>query len=260
MLLVLSGTKEGRELSGLLADKGYNVCSARLTDHASRLIMEDSDKRLVMEHQLSGGLEQVLGTYSFRLVVDAAHLTSSGFSEQVREYCSQHELPYIRFSREEVELPQSPLLYPVYSWQEGAQKAAELGNTIFMTTGSHKLEEFLRQPEMHGKRVVVRVLPDHRVLEGVQALGVPSRDIVAMQGPFSREMNRITFKMYNAAVVVTRDSGQAGGTDSKISAALSLKLPVVVIRNPRNWDDQAVHTYKSVLQEVQKIDVTFIEG
>lgn len=253
MLLVLSGTKEGRELSALLAEKGYRICSARLADHGSRLIMETSDNQLLAEHHLSEGLEQVFNAYSFRLVIDAAHLTSSGISEQVRGYCSQHKLPYIRFSREEVQLPESSLLYPVYSWQEGAKQAARLGNTIFLTTGSYKLEEFLHDPEMQGKRVVVRVLPDHRVLEGVQALGVSSRDIVAMQGPFSREMNRITFKMYNAAVVVTRDSGQAGGTDSKISAALSLKLPVVVIRNPRNRDEQTVQTYESVLQKVQQI-------
>ncbi|HEX3031969.1 MAG TPA: precorrin-6A reductase [Bacillota bacterium] len=253
MILVLSGTREGREISWLLAEKGYRVSSARMTEHATRLIIESPDSQLLAEHHLSVGLENILSTYQLKLVIDAAHPSPSGISAQIKEYCNHRGLSYLRFAREEVVLPESSLLHPVYSLQEAAEKAAALGNTIFLTTGSHKLAEFLQHPDIQGKRVVVRVLPDHRVLEGVQALGIPSRDIVAMQGPFSREMNRITFKMYNAAVIVTRDSGNAGGTDSKIAAALSQNLPVVIIRNSRSRDEQAVQTYDGVLEKVRQL-------
>jgi precorrin-6A/cobalt-precorrin-6A reductase len=105
---------------------------------------------------------------------------------------------------------------------------------------------------MAGRRVVVRVLPDHQVIEKVRSMGVAPKDIVAMQGPFSKEMNRITFKMYNASVIVTKDSGRAGGTDTKIAAALQLKIPVVLIKRPKllEKDGDTVHTYEQVLEKV----------
>lgn len=232
MIIVISGTREGREISSLLAEKGYDV----------------------EEHPLKNGLEPLLKNRSVRILIDASHPFSGSLSGLAKEMCRTSGITYIRFVREEVELPESPLLFPVYSWEEAAQKAAELGNTIFLTTGSYNLELFLKHPSMTGKRIVVRVLPDHRVIEAVQSLGIIPRDIVAMQGPFSKDMNRITFKMYNASVIVTKDSGRAGGTDTKIAAALQLKIPVVIIKRPKlpEKDGDTVHTYEQVLEKISK--------
>ena len=208
MIIVISGTREGREISSLLAAKGYEAVIVTATENS---------------------LESLLRYRTARIVIDASHPFSGGLSGLAKELCATSGIPYLRFAREEVDLPESSLLFLVYSFEEAAQKAAELGNTVFLTTGSYNLELFLKHPALTGKRIVVRVLPNYRVIEAVQALGVNSRDIVAMQGPFSKDMNRITFKMYNASVIVTKDSGRVGGTDSKISAALGLKIPVVII-------------------------------
>lgn len=184
-------------------------------------------------------------------MVDTSHPFPGGISRLAKDFCRQHNIPYVRFVREEVELPVSPLLNPVGSWEEAAEKAAGFGNTVFLTTGSYNLELFLKYPGIVNKRVVVRVLPDHRVIEKVRSMGISPRDIVAMQGPFSKEMNRVTFKMYNTSVVVTKDSGRAGGTDAKISAALSLKIPVVLIKRPdfTEIDIDIVYTYEQVLEK-----------
>jgi len=231
MIIVLLGTREGREISSLLAAKGYEVLAVTATEK---------------------DLESLLKNRKVRIILDASHPFPDGLSTLAKELCGTRGIPYIRFDREEVDLPKSPLLFPVYSFEEAAPQAAELGNTVFLTTGSYNLELFLKHPAMIGKRIVVRVLPDHRVIKAVQSLGVNPRDIVAMQGPFSKDMNRSTFKMYNASVIVTKDSGRVGGTDSKISAALGLKLPVVIIKRakPLEKDGDTVHTYEQVLEKV----------
>lgn len=230
MLLVLAGTSEGREITSILAANGYKVLS----------VTGESDFCKIVENQ------------SFQLVVDTSRPFPENISSLAKDFCRQHNIPYIRFIREEVELPESPLLFPVYTWEQAAEKAAEFGSTIFLTTGSYNLKLFLQHPKLAGKRLVVRVLPDHQVIAKIQALGVAPRDIVAMQGPFSKEMNKITFKMYNASVIVTKDSGRAGGTDTKIAAALQLKIPVVIIKRPKllEKDGDTVHTYEQVLEQV----------
>jgi precorrin-6A/cobalt-precorrin-6A reductase len=200
-------------------------------------------------------LEPLLKNRTVQILIDASHPFPGGLSALAKGLCRTSGIPHIRFVREEVDLPESPLLFPVYSWEEAAQKAAELGNTIFLTTGSYNLELFVKHPAMTGKRIVVRVLPDHRVIEAVQLLGIIPRDIVAMQGPFSKDMNRFTFKMYNASVIVTKDSGRVGGTDSKISAALGLKIPVVIIKRSQLLEKDGdtlytVYTYEQVLEKV----------
>ena len=222
------------------------------TGNGSRIIITNPLMEVVEKHPLKSGLESLLKNRSVRLLIDATHPFPGGLSAFAKELCRTSGIPYIRFIREEVNLPESPLLFPVHSWEEAAKKAAELGNTIFLTTGSYNLELFLKHPAMTGKRIVVRVLPDHRVIEAVQSFGINPRDIVAMQGPFSKGMNRITFKMYNASVIVTKDSGRVGGTDSKISAALGLKIPVVVIKRSKlpETETDTVFTYEQILEKV----------
>jgi len=230
MIVVLAGTQEGREITSLLSLRGYEVLSVIGQSN----FFENAEKQFL------------------QLMIDTSHPFPGSVSLLAKDFCKQHNIPYIRFVREEVELPENPLLFPVYTWEQAAEKAAEFGNTIFLTTGSYNLELFLKNPKLAGKRIVIRVLPNHQVIAKVQALGVTPRDIVAMQGPFSKEMNKITFKMYNTSVIVTKDSGRAGGTDTKIAAALSLRIPVVIIKRPKplEKDVDTVHTYEQVLEKV----------
>lgn len=226
-------------MSSLLAAKGFDVYA-----------MGSMEKSGAKEN-----LDKLFNSRVVQLLLDASQPFPGGISKHAQSLCHDNQIPYIRLARREVELPDSPLLYPVYSWEEAALKAAELGNTIFLTTGSYNLDLFVRHPHMGGKRIVVRVLPDPQVIEKVQALGIAPKNIVAMQGPFSREINKATFKMYNASVIVTKDSGNAGGTDNKISAALNLKIPVVIIKRPeiKGEDINIAYTFDQVFEFIQNV-------
>ena len=83
-----------------------------------------------------------------------------------------------------------------------------------------------------GCRIIARVLPDPVVLQECAGLGFRPRDIVAMEGPFSHELNVALFREYGAEVIVTKNSGQVGGSDTKISAAMELNLSLVMIGRP----------------------------
>ena len=53
-----------------------------------------------------------------------------------------------------------------------------------------------------------------------------------MQGPFTDALNAATYDMLGVSVMVTKDSGAAGGVDEKIVPALARGIHVIVIRRP----------------------------
>lgn len=51
-------------------------------------------------------------------------------------------------------------------------------------------------------------------------------------GTFGTELNEALIRQYDIGVLVTKESGQAGGFPEKIRAAEHTKIPVVMIQNP----------------------------
>ena len=253
MILLLSGAGERREITARLLKEGFKLITLASTEHGCRQALRDGSQEAYTgelgRKELAGLLEQK----AVKAVVDLSHPFPGRISKLVEEICGRRKIPRLCYMREETELPQDPLIYPVYSWEEAARKAAGLGRTIFLTTGSNNLEVFLDSIEDKSVRVVVRVLPDHKIVKKCQELGLAPRDIMAMQGPFSKEMNRAAFKSFNTSVVVTKDSGKKGGTDTKISAALSLSIPVVVIKRDESGSGVTVRTYDELIKTLESV-------
>jgi precorrin-6A/cobalt-precorrin-6A reductase len=229
--MVLYGTKEAREIITALKNRGYMVMAAAVTEYGktvlgSRGIDEvfiPSDP-LNMEQELAGAI----AASGVRLILDATHPWPGQLSDIARKVARDKGISYIRYARSATSLPEHSLIHRVNSWEEAARLAGGLAGTIFLTTGSNNLEVFLRAPETKNRRIVVRILPEHRIVKKCQDLGMAPRDLVALQGPFSVKLNQAIFRAYRAGVVVTRDSGSTD-TSSKIKAALGLKIPVVII-------------------------------
>lgn len=253
MILLLSGTSEGREITARLSREGYKLITVASTEQGCRQALHDGSQEAVTGELGRKDLANLLEQKAVKAVVDLSHPFPGRTSKLVKEMCDQRGILRLRYMREEIELPENPLIYPVFSWAEAAHKAASLGGTLFLTTGSNNLEVFLDSIKDKSLRIVVRILPEYRIVKKCQELGFAPRDIVAMQGPFSKEMNRITFKSYNASVVVTKDSGKAGGIDTKISAALSLNIPVVIIKRDKSGDGIMVRTYEEVVKMLESV-------
>lgn len=64
--------------------------------------------------------------------------------------------------------------------------------------------------------------------------GVSRENIIAEKGPFSYEENLEAFSRYNAAVIVSKDSGLTGGVDKKIKAAEELGIPAILVARPHD--------------------------
>ncbi|WP_407313349.1 precorrin-6A/cobalt-precorrin-6A reductase [Desulfosporosinus sp. SB140] len=196
------------------------------------------------------------------LVIDACHPSTSLRLTPLRRYCEDRRIPYIRLERPEIKVPSSPLIFPVYNWEEALiqigqrvdvlrqQKGRPI--TMFITTGSHQLQSIVTSSFASSVRLVVRILPEGRLVQKCHEIGIHARDIVAMQGPFSKEINRALFKFYGADILLTRDSGLAGGTDTKISAALELGIEIVLVKKAKTNTGLTVNCPQELLDWIDQ--------
>ncbi|MBO8168267.1 MAG: precorrin-6A reductase [Thermoanaerobacteraceae bacterium] len=251
MIAVVCHIKEGRDIIQLIKEKGLEVVALTDTAYGKKLIA-GAGVEVYSGDITETALTRIFQDNAVRALVDVTHPYSHNLSKMLQQVCDDKQVEYIRYLRAETDLPDSSLIYPVTSWQEAAKFAQKLGDTIFLTTGSNNLKEFLNWVDTGKKRVVVRVLPDHKIIKKCQDLGLSPKDIVGMQGPFSKQINKATFKMYNASVIVTKDSGREGGTDTKIAAALDLKIPVVVLKRPFLQHGRSARSYDEIISFVSK--------
>lgn len=231
MILVLAGTRDGRELALELAQKGYNVLLSVVSTYGGALVRQSNlAVRVGALDEL--GLKELILESQIQLVIDASHPYAANVSINTMAACSSMGLPYIRYERPVTDLPDYSRLYTVASAAEAAQTASSLGEVLFLTIGSRTLSIFKNEPSLVKHRIIARVLPDVSVLQECFRLGFHPRDIVAMEGPFSHELNVAMFRQYQAGIIITKNSGSIGGTDAKITAAMELNLPLVVIDRP----------------------------
>ena len=115
---------------------------------------------------------------------------------------------------------------------EAAGMAGKLGKSVLLTTGSKTLSAFVHSEALKGKKIWARVLPVSGVIKLCEDLGMKAKHILAIQGPFSYEMNLAMIRDYKADVMVTKNSGLIGGSDTKLRAAMDAGISVIIIDKP----------------------------
>lgn len=255
MILVLGGTREGREIAGRLAGQGYKILVTVVSGYGAELLPPDPAMEVLVRPLDAGELDRVLAERDIRLIVDATHPYARVITETAWSAAQAKGIPYIRYER-----PQAAAgtdkdlgLYLAGDYEEAAETAAGLGETIFLTIGSRNLAPFVQVARRSGKKIAARVLPDAAVLAQCAELGMSPKEIIAVQGPFSREMNLAMFREYKADVLVTKDSGSTGGTDTKLAAAAVLNLPVVMVVRPDYSGIPVTDRIEEILQQALKI-------
>ncbi|MDQ7094886.1 precorrin-6A/cobalt-precorrin-6A reductase [Desulfosporosinus sp. PR] len=229
------------------------------------LLGETAEAREVKENLNKRGLELLhMPTWAEHecpqvphLIIDVSHPSVSAKLAQLRHWCLHEKIPYLRLQRPETELPVSPLIFPAEDWEEVIvgleQRVAVLAQerrrliTVFVTTGRYRLETIVRSKLAKSARLVVRILPEVQIIKKCKEMGIRSKNIVAMQGPFSKDINKVLFKFYGVDILLTRDSGSAGGTDTKISAALELGIEIVFLQRAQERGRLIVNTVSELM-------------
>lgn len=238
MILLLGGTAETHQILAGLLSWDLPVIVSTATPLGKNLLEEQLPPQVLCGGRVevrcgrldACGLADLIRTRGVRLVVDATHPYAGEVSRQASTACRETGITCLRFSRPRQEPEQHQLVYRVPDYLSAACRAGALGYRIFLTTGSKTVSIFAG--ELEPQRLIVRVLPDPQTIARLLELGIPARQIIAAQGPFSRELNLAMFRDWRADVVVSKQSGAVGGQEAKLAAARQLGLPVVLIERP----------------------------
>ena len=223
-ILIFSGTSDGRRLSRELADRGAKVTVCVATAYGGEEQGEHDGVRVLTGRKSADEMAALLPEYS--LCIDATHPYALEVSENLRAACARTGVPYRRLLRAACETEGAVVV------SGAAEAAVYLSHTegkILLAIGSKELSAFRG---LDAERLCPRVLPSHESLAACEALGVPHRNIVAMQGPFSRELNAALIRQLGARYVVTKDGGAAGGFPEKAAAARETGAVLIVLRRP----------------------------
>lgn len=226
-ILIFAGTTEGRTLSEYLVAAGiaHTVCVA--TEYGELVLKEHP---LVTVHRGRMGEEamrEYLKQKAFATVVDATHPYATTVTENIRAAVQDLAIPYLRLKREISDEEEQGVCY--FESNEACIKALEQtkGN-ILLTTGSKELSIYASSEQIKN-RLYVRVLPGVESLHICMEQGISGKQILALQGPFTEEMNTAILHQYRIQCMVTKKSGKAGGYEEKIKAAKKAGIPVYVI-------------------------------
>lgn len=245
MIFLAAGTQDGRELAGYLLEKGYPVTASAVSTYGGQLLEKYPGIVINDEPLDEEGLVGYINEHDINLFIDASHPYAANVSQNAMNACKRTEIPYIRYERKAVPIDYDKV-YLVMNYEEASKMAASLGKHIFLTTGSRNLKAFSTSPYLKDCVLTVRLLPTAKVIAECTELGFTPKNIVAVQGPFSTELNIALYRQYEAEVIVTKNSGEIGGTDTKIEAAKALGLPIVMIDRPHITYDEIAYTYEDV--------------
>ena len=254
LIFMLAGTSDARELALAIKAAGYRVLTSVVTDNAAKRLSEVGLEvhvgRLTAEEMV-----KVIKGHGCRVVVDGSHPYADQASQNAVQAARKANIPYIRYEREQQRFEHPHIIW-VDDYKQAAEVAAQKKGVIMLTTGSKTVDIFARRllgiPEV---TLVVRLLPRKENMEKCEQLGIEQRHIVAMQGPFSKELNKALYDHYGVNVMVTKESGKAGAVDEKVDAALEKGIEVIMIKRPKVDYGVCYHTYGEVLQHLKQLDV-----
>ena len=245
MILVLGGTSDSLEICSEL-NKIFNLkYTLSVTTEYGKDLAKGYARNVILGKLNKNEMMNFIKENKVKLIIDATHPYAIEVSKNAIECSSESNIEYIRYERKSlIEGIEYKNIFVVDTIEEACSIASKRGNNIFIGSGSKNLNKYVEL--IKDKKLIARVLPTSEVIKSCEDLGLNADNIIAMKGPFSKTINIEMYKQYKIDLVITKESGVAGGFLEKIDAAKFLDIPVVIIRR-ENIE------YPKVINDVKEI-------
>lgn len=225
----------------------HTVCVA--TEYGEAVLREHPLAKVHCGRMEQEEIREFIRQGDFQAVVDATHPYADVVTANIKEAMRGMELPYFRLSREaDFYTAENGILY--FDSQEACAEALKKteGN-ILLTTGSKELAKYCVSGEVKS-RLFVRVIPSIESMEACMRQGICGKQILAMQGPFSAEMNEAVLRQYRIQYLVTKQSGVTGGYREKLEAAQKAGCTVFAVGRQK---EEAGISFRQLCKELETI-------
>lgn len=249
-ILIFAGTTEGRKLAEHASEQGISCYVSTATGYGKSILENLYGINCISGRMDKEEMTDFIKEKEIRLVIDATHPFAVEVTKNIRSSCTAAGVKYIRclrdrWDRKTEDTPDGERIQTadtaedvsaenvivVDSMEQAVEYLQHTKGNILAATGSKELHLYTRIRD-YEKRCFARVLSTKEAVEESVGMGFKGRNLIAMQGPFSVEMNVALLHQTEARYFVTKESGKAGGFAEKLEAARTVGAVLVVIGRP----------------------------
>lgn len=236
MIGFILGTSEGRRILSLINKYTNDIAVSTATTYGGEILKEFDIKVLNTKPLNKDEMLNWLNSNKIDILVDASHPYAQEVTKTALECANYLNIKYIRYERQgALENINGEDILRVRNYDEAIEIIKNMDGNILNTTGGNNVSNFINLDFKH--RVIHRILPLPNVLAKIVEAGVSIKDIIALQGPISYELEKAFISQYNVKAILTKDSGIEGGVLEKFKAARECKIKLIVIEKPKfNYD------------------------
>jgi precorrin-6A/cobalt-precorrin-6A reductase len=238
LIWIIGGTSETEQVAEKIRGKKDYIVT--VATYAGSEVLNDNNvivSRMTWEQMITFIKERKI-----TLVLDMSHPYAIEVTNNAKLASETCGIKYVRYVRKKSKIHGAKYFD---SFDECIEFLKAVDGCVFFTTGIKNISDFER---IRGNnRFVYRVLPSLFSIEECIKNKLQMKDIVAILGPVSEDLNIAMFKEYNANYVVMKDSGENGGTEEKISACLKLGITPVVIGRE---DEEGINDLEKLLEMI----------
>ncbi|MDD2557680.1 MAG: precorrin-6A reductase [Desulfuromonas sp.] len=247
-VLLLGGTSETAPLALKLVAARCRVLVSTATD-ATLNVGEHSDIRRRCGRLNAIQLEELMRLEQVAAIIDATHPYASEVQQAAQNAATATQLPYLRYQRQALldaidaietngvnDISYNPGWIHATDHTHAAAIATQLAKEskrgILLTTGSRHLAPYVTAAQRDQVRLFARVLDHSDSSAACDQAGLPVSRRITGRGPFTLEQNRTLIQQHQIGILVTKDSGRAGGVAEKLEAARLERCQLIVVQRP----------------------------
>lgn len=228
-IMIFAGTTEGRKIAEFLRGHAPKVYVLTATEYGKEQV-ENGENIHVLAGRLDvEGMRELAYGCQAELVIDATHPFAMEVTKNIQKMCQEESISYMRVLREGSVKDGNAVR--VKNIREAADYLKDKEGNVLITTGSKELAPYTEIPD-YQSRCFLRVLSTKEAVQKAVENGFEGKHLIAMQGPFSQEMNEQLLRHVQAKYMVTKESGRSGGYEEKLRAAKKAGAVAVVIGRP----------------------------
>ena len=225
MIWVIGGTKDSRDFLEKFLKYESNIIVSTATEYGAKLI-ENLPVKTSSEKMDKEAMLKFVDYNKITNAIDISHPYAFEVSKNAMKVAEEKNIKYFRFEREKVDI--LPKKYKNFEEIENLIKYIEnLEGNILVTLGSNNVPLFKDLKNL--PNIYFRILSRWDMVKRCEDNNILPKNIIAMQGPFTENMNIAMMEQFNIKYLITKKAGDTGGEREKVSACDKLDVEIIYL-------------------------------
>ena len=251
MIGFVLGTSEGNEILEKVNKITDNIVISTATNYGGELLRKYKFKHLNTKPLDEEGFKKLIKEFNIKIFVDGSHPYAKEVSKTLMKACYDLNIEYIRYERKSyLDDIESEKIIRINNYEELVEVLKNIEGNVLNTTGSNNAG--LINSLNIENRIIHRVLPMPNVLQKLIDSEIKVEDIIAIKGPFGKEINNGIIKEYKIKAIITKDSGLEGGIKEKIESVIENDINLIVISKPEIKYDNFYQNIDELIEAISK--------